>query len=182
MEKETDIRRKELIRSAAGGVCLAVIYVSSIYFIAAIGYKSEIAAVIFAVVMAAVYFVTLISPNKKYWLLKYLLSIPLSFGVLMYFRLTGYAVRALNWAYPGYGNLSAGGRFAGSIQLLSFSGLCMFAVLISLFIRTRKGGVFEKIRDIVSLSITVLIVISVILFETQLPDKILAGCLISPFV
>ena len=175
MEKNISFGKKELIRSTAGAFCLAVIYVSSIFLIAAIDYKSEIAAIIFAVFMSALYFLTLISPDKKCWLLKYLLSVPFSFGVLKYFHLTDYAVRTLNWAIPDYGRFSAGGRLYGLMQVLSFSGLCLFAIILSLFSKWRKGGRFGKVQDIVCISVTVLIVISVLLFETRLPEKILAG-------
>ena len=120
---------KENIRSIAGALCLAVMYVSSIYLIAAISYKSVTGAVIYALFIAAAYFLTLISPDKKKWLLKYLLSVPLSFGVIWYFWLTEYSVRALNWTYPDYGRFSAGGNFNGLVQVISFSALCLVAII-----------------------------------------------------
>ena len=166
---------RETIRSIAGALCLAVMYVSSIFLIAAISYKSEPGAVIYALFISVIYFLTLISPDRKKWLLKYLLSIPLSFGVINYFWMTEYSVRALNWAYPGYGRFSAGGNLSGLMQVILFSGICLIAIIASLFIKPRKGKTFDKLQNIVCLAVTVAIVISVLLLEMQFPDKILAG-------
>lgn len=166
---------KENIRSIAGALCLAVMYVSSIYLIAAISYKSVTGAVIYALFIAAAYFLTLISPDKKKWLLKYLLSVPLSFGVIWYFWLTEYSVRALNWAYPDYGRFSAGGNFNGLVQVISFSALCLVAIIASLFIKPKKESNFRQLQDIACIAVTAGIVTAVLVLEMQFPEKVLAG-------
>lgn len=166
---------KEVIRSIAGALCLAVMFVSSIFLIAAISYKSEPVAVIYALFISVVYFLTLISPDKKKWLIKYLLSIPLSFGIITYFWKTDYSVRALNWAYPEYGRFSAGGNLNGLMQVVLFSGISLVAIIVSLFIKPKKGNAFNKLQNIVCLAATAAVVIFTLLLEAQFPEKILAG-------
>ena len=166
---------KETIRSIAGAICLATIYISSIYLIAAISYMSESGAVLYALFIAIVYFLTLISPNKKYWLLKYLSSIPLSLAVLLYFWKTDYSVRALNWAYPDYGRFSAGSNLKGLMQVILFSAICLVAIILSLFIKPKKANSFGKFQNIACIATSAIIVITVLLLETQFPDNVLAG-------
>ncbi|MBO4637500.1 MAG: hypothetical protein J5685_10185 [Clostridiales bacterium] len=165
---------KENIRSIAGALCLAVIYVSSVYLIDAISYNSEVWAMIYALFIAVAYCLTLISPDKKRWLLKYLLSIPLSFGVNMYFVMTDYSLRALNRAIPDYGRPSAGGNMAGFIRLMSFSVLCLVALIVSLFFKPRKGKTFGKFQNAACIAVTVAVVAAVLILQSQFPDKILA--------
>ena len=165
----------EYLRSAAGALCLAVIYVSSVELISLISYMSEVGAVIYGLLIAVLYFLTLISPNKKQWLLKYLLSIPFSFVVFGYFNLTDYSVRALNWVKPGYGRFSAGGNFARLFMAILFSAVCLVAVISSLFIKPQKDSSFKKIQNVVCVASTILIVISVLYLQMQFPEKILVG-------
>ena len=111
----------------------------------------------------------LLSENRKEVLAKWLLSVPLSNLLLQYFWNTNYAVRALNWVYPGYGMQSAGGRFAGSMLLLIQTVLCGIG-LIAAFSRPQKADrKAAAIRLCIGGGCTLAVIAAVLLLETQFP-------------
>ena len=81
---------------------IAIIYTANLFLVPVIDNKYGLTVSFIYMAFAAVlYGFALVSRNKGSWLLKWGVSIPLSFLILQYFRITDYLVRALNWVFPG---------------------------------------------------------------------------------
>lgn len=164
------MNRKELLLNIISSVEAAIIFVSTIFIEEIISGKYGIAASLVYMVFADVlYGMSLISVNKKTWLLKWGLSIPFSFIVISYFHITNYSVRALNWAFPDYGNPSAGSKFAAVILLLISSAMCLICGLISLFIKPKDHDRFKSVIFIITSVFAALIICVVLILERQFP-------------
>ena len=107
---------------------------------------------------------------KKTWLLKWGISVPGAFLVLLYFWAVHYSVRALNWVFPDYGRQSAGGRFADSFLLVVFSAMCLISGMISLFVKINDYDRFRRIQFIVTTVSAVATVCIVLILEKQFPS------------
>ena len=81
-----------------------------------------------------------------------------------------YALRALNWVIPDYGRQSAGGRLAGSFELLTLAALCLVGLIVSIFVRPKNYERFRKIQFAVCMVLTVIIIAAVFILEGQFPS------------
>ena len=162
---------KGFISAIVSAVEISVFYVSTIFIADIVSDKYGFAAAVVYMVFAAVlYGIALISRNKKEWLLKFGASIPFSLLCLLYFRLTDYSIRALNWVFPDYGLPSAGGQFASSFLFVIFSVMCLICLMISLFIRIKDYEKFSKIQLVITSVFAVLIICAVLILERQFPS------------
>ena len=162
---------KGFILAVVSAVEISVFYVSTIFIVNIVsGRYNFAAAVIYMVLAAVLYGITLVSRNKKEWLLKFGASLPFSLLCLQYFRLTDYSVRALNWVFPDYGLPSAGGRFASSFLFVIFSVMCLICLMVSLFIRIKDYARFSKIQLVITSVCVILIVSIVLILERQFPS------------
>ena len=163
-------KKKELLKMPLFSLLLAIFYVSAIFVSDIISYKSIILAFIYIALSAVLYDVAFVSPEKKIALYKWLLSLPLSYLVFQYFWQTDYAIRALNWVFPGYGKASAGGNFAGFIQLMLLSGLCIAGGAAGLFITPKNWKSFARVQLIVCIFFGLCIIAAVVCMERSFPS------------
>ena len=164
------MNRKELLPDIISAMEAAIFFVSTIFIEEIISRKFGLAvSMVYIFFAAALYGMSLISANKKTWLLKWGLSIPFSFIVISYFHLTNYSVRALNWTFPDYGNPSAGSKFAAVILLLISSAMCLICGLISLFIKPKDHDRFKSVKFIITSVFAALIICVVLILERQFP-------------
>lgn len=148
---------------------MAVQYVSAIFMTELLSCKSSLLAVLCTLLTAAVWTVLLLSESKRDVLLKWLLSVPLCYPVLLYFWHTHFAVRALNWALPGYGSQSAGGAFAGSLLVVLLAAFCAIGLLAALARPQEPSPKREAIRLGIGAGCTVITVAAVLLLGIQFP-------------
>ena len=149
---------------------IAIIFTANIFIVPLTGNKFNFTvSLVYMVFVAALYGFALVSRNKRAWLLKWGVSIPFSFLILQYFRITDYSIRALNWVYPGYGRPSGGGQFADLFLGILFTAMCLICGLVSLFISRKLPDRFRKIQFAVMLLFSVLTVCAVLMLEMQFP-------------
>lgn len=164
------IKKMNLFKIALFAGLSAVFYVSSLFISDIISFKSTILAFIYILVIAFVYGMSLVSEERKSVIIKWLLSIPLSYLVLQYFWKTHYSIRALNWIFPDYGRQTSGGNFAGFILMIFFSVLCLAGGIAALSFKPENYESFEKIQISVSCIFGVIIIFAVIFLERQFPS------------
>ncbi len=148
---------------------MAVQYVCAVFLGEIISYAGLVPALLYLALMAAVWVLLLLSENRKEVLAKWLLSVPLSNLLLQYFWNTHYAVRALNWAYPGYGTQSAGGGFAVFVLLLLQTVLCGIGLIAAFSSPQKADPKAEAIRLCIGGGCTLAVIAAVLLLETQFP-------------
>lgn len=149
---------------------IAIIFTANIFIVPLTGNKFNFTvSLVYMVFVAALYGFALVSRNKRAWLLKWGVSIPFSFLILQYFRITDYSIRALNWVFPGYGRPSGGGQFATAFMTILFTAMCLISGLISIFISSRTSVRFKRIQFIAVLLFSVLTVGAVLMLEMQFP-------------
>lgn len=166
-----DLNKNDVIRDLILGAELAVFYVSAIFLETIINDTCGFGVtIIYLLGVAALYGFTLVSKNKIEWLLKWVVSIPVSFLVLLYFRKTNYAIRALNWILPGYGRDSAGGRFVAGFLFMILSALCVVGGIISLFAEKEKYDYVNGVQLIASSLLAVVIIVAVLAPESMFPS------------
>ena len=162
---------KNTINIAMLSSCLAVMYISDIFLIEVSSYKFELPATFILIgLMAILYFMSLISKERKYTITKWLLSIPLAIPVWYCFVKSNYSLRALNWAIPEYGGQSGGGAFAVVYLWALFSGLCIIALLASIAVKPKLPEKVWSKQLYVSITVTLLIISAVIILGRQFPS------------
>ncbi|SFD02025.1 hypothetical protein [Ruminococcus albus] len=165
------LNKNDVIRDLILGAELAVLYVSAIFLETIINDTCGFGVtIIYLLGVAALYGFTLLSKNKIEWFLKWGVSILFSPLVLLYFWETNYAIRALNWVIPGYGRESAGGGFVRAFLLIILSVLCIVGGIYSLTVNTKYYDVLKKVQLIVSSFFTVVIIVAVLVLETEFPS------------
>lgn len=151
------------------GAILALFFVPAIFLSDIIFWKTDWLGFAYIAFMAALYGLALISKSKLLALFKWLASLPFAYLVFEYFWNTKYALRSLNWVFPGYGKQSAGGAFASMGLTVMFGVLCIAAFVKALFIKPRNYILFEKIQLCVCTAAAVCIVIITLFLEKQFP-------------
>ncbi len=166
------IKKKDLFKDILFAAFLAIIFVSTIFISQIISYKNEM-WFIYELFIALLYGFALISNKISDTIFKWLFSLPLSYMVFEYFWTTEYAVRGLNWVFPYYGESSAGGNFAGFIQLCVLLFVCGISMVVAFTMtspdKIKKYRSFEKIQMIVCGVLGVVVVLTVIILEQQFP-------------
>ncbi|MBQ8966226.1 hypothetical protein [Ruminococcus sp.] len=171
------MKKSEVFTGLIAAAEISVIFVSAMFIADILSWSGGFfAALVYILLAAALYVLALISSSKKLWLLKWGVSVPLSFLVLQYFRYTDYMVRSLNWVFPNYGRQSAGGNFAGMLLLAVLSFMCLAGGLTALSMSREDKG--SDIRRLIVTSVfTAMIVYGVLVCEAQFPsyESIFAG-------
>ena len=152
------------------GIILALFFVPAVFLSDIIFWETDWLVLVYVVFMAALYGFALISKSRLQALFKWLASLPFAYLAFQYFWSTKYALRSLNWVFPGYGKQSAGGAFASMGIMVLFGILCVAAFVIALFIKPRNYSRFEKIQLCVCTAAAVCIVIVTLLLEKQFPS------------
>ena len=169
------MKPKDIMTDAVLSLSIAVLFVSTIFLSDMISIKLSPLEFVLIVFTAFLYGLGMVSRDIKPWILKWILSIPVSFVVIQYFWKTDFSLRALNWILKDYGNTSAGGRFAGFI-LICFQVICCFISGIAgiaagkALVDRDKYEDFERKQVIVGLAVALLIVIITVLLERNFPS------------
>ena len=148
---------------------MAAQFVSAVFMTELISCKSSVLALLCTILTAGIWTVLLLSESRGEVLLKWLLSVPLCYPVLLYFWHTHFAVRALNWALPGYGSQSAGGAFAGSLLVVLLAAFCAIGLLAALARPQAPSPKREAVRLGIGAGCTVITVAAVLLLTSQFP-------------
>lgn len=148
---------------------IAIQFSAAVYLGEIISYAGLVPALLYLVLTAAVYMLLLLSEKKVEALAKWFLSMPLCNLVMLYFWNTNYAVRALNWVYPGYGMQSAGGKFTASGLLLVQAALCGIGVIAAVSRPQKPDQKATAIRLCIGGGCTLAVIAAALLLETQFP-------------
>ncbi len=155
---------------------MALLYISSLFLVDMIFFRSSVWAIMFSAVTAMVYGFYMVSKNKLFCLLKWGLSIPFSYIVIKWFWSVNFSVRAIYWLDPEYGNLSGGSAFASGSMLMVLSFLFLLNGIIGAVIgqemivklRGTDTG-FELIQVVTAVVISIVIIIIAISLEGVFP-------------
>lgn len=152
---------------------LAVMYITTIFLSEIISYRFSMLGFAYMFFISIVYGFAMMSRSKKEALIKWALSLPFSYLVIQFFWRTQFAIRALNWVFPGYGKQSAGGKFAGFIEVCVLSLLCLITGVAALFVKPKKcdDNGLDKIQMIICTVVTLGIIVAVLVIEGCLPLK-----------
>ena len=113
---------------------ISILFASSVFIADLISIRRSPFEYGYILLAALLYGFGMVSRNIRRWGLKWVLSVPISYLVMQYFRQTEFSIRALNWVLPEYGKRSAGGNLAGlyllCIQLIvcAISGIAGISV------------------------------------------------------
>ena len=122
---------------------MAVLFVSWSFLNDMIFFKySFFAAAVFSVVSAFIYGIYMVSSNKWLCLLRWGLSLPLSYAVINYFWETNFAARAIFYLDPEYGCHSASEASATGLMMIMLSILFLFGGLIGTAV---DANIFVKV-------------------------------------
>lgn len=148
--------------ATASAVLVSFIFLSEILSI-----SSELLLILGMLIVPVFYAVIMVSENMKTVLLKWAVSLPLTYLWFNYFWAVHYAIRALNWASEGYGRQSAGGNFAGFIEISMFILLCGAGLMFALNNSSEKIKAFCKKQTIIGLAVFVVNALIVVCLERQ---------------
>lgn len=160
---------------------MAVFFVTTVFLSDIISWKANLwVTLAYLAVMAALYGALLIGSVSELFI-KWGLSLPLSYLVINWFWETDFAVRSLNWAFPGYGRQSAGGGFAFGVLIMTFLGACLGAFIAALCIsilgKPKAHPAFLKAQVRAGGALLAAVIIVTILLEKRFPtyDEIFGG-------
>lgn len=162
---------------------MSVFFVTTLFLADIISWKNDKAALAYVIFMVVLYGI-MIYGHFVYYFIKWVISLPLSYLVINYFWKTNYAVRSLNWMFPGYGKMSAGGGFAFGVITVGFviacfisMGIAFFLSAASLNVKAEKVAVFEKIQLGLGVLLSVFIIALTVALERKFPsyESIFAG-------
>ena len=156
-------------------IAVSIIYVSTIFLSHLVFIKIFPLGFVYLILAAVLYGLGMISRNNKSWILKWLLSVLFSYIVLRYFWQTDFSIRALNWVLPGYGKESAGGGFAGLVEVCYRLILCFVSGIASIFLgkviaERGKYEKFGKIQLIITATIALILVVITMALESRFPS------------
>lgn len=148
-----------------------MIFVSSLFLGDVISFKSgDWMPFIYMGLMGVFYFFVLISAKRKMAIFKWLLSIPLSIPIWYWFLKCEFAIRALNWAIPGYGSWSLVSGVTVEILLMFLLGACGIALLVSIIAVPKLPEKIWRLQPVISIVITVAVIAAVLILERQFPS------------
>ncbi|MGN0160075.1 MAG: hypothetical protein ACI4AQ_01670 [Lachnospiraceae bacterium] len=167
-----DTKKIEFLKLLGCSTMLAVLFTSSTFLTDLI--SGGIIAFIYTGFIVVIYTGIIISSKGRKVLLKWLLSIPISFICTQYFVQTHYAVRAVNWRYPEYGEVTGGAAAADGFLILLKMQFCLIGIVAAFMCSgTIKPEQYEKLERIQLKYGTILSVIHVVIvmiLETQFPS------------
>jgi hypothetical protein len=160
----------KIINTIICSATMASVMVSAIFLSEIISISNYLFVFPYLVLVAVIYAIMLLSESKKNILLKWLLSLPLSYLCINYFWKTNYSIRALNWIIPDYGKSSVGGDFSNFLLLIFLLFLCLLGIISAFCISSAKIKSYIKKQSLVGILIQIIIVIIVIYLETLFPS------------
>ncbi len=162
-------KAKSYIIDILSGQAIGFIFVSTMFVGELIAYHYAMAALLYFALMIVIHSLGFISDSNRSLLCRWITSIVSAFLFLQYFRRTYFAVRGLNWVFPGYGRASAGGGFAFLVALVCFSGCCLVGIIIVFSMKSEKYGQFRKYQLILILAVEAMIWIAVLILNSKFP-------------
>ena len=160
---------ESILKIIWSGTVLSVVFVSSVFLGDVISYKWDGLAWGYIFLAAGLYGVMFWNVSGLNAFLSWLVSLPLSYFVLQYFWKTHYAIRALNWAIPYYGENSAGENFAGSIRLFVFAVLCLVGIGVGMSCKSRDEERTERKRLVFGTVAAGVVIFFVLWLESKFP-------------
>lgn len=116
----------------------------------------------------------LFSEKVRYALMKWGLSLPISFVMWRYFISNDFYMRSLNWAIPNYGDSTVGGDIAGFIAVSSLLFIEMpfvgIAIGISHKVKNQKLEKALNVMEIIASVVCIVITLTVIHLNTIMPQ------------
>lgn len=168
------MNKKEFLHILLCSVLLAVFSVPTLFLGQIISYKFDILQFVYCGLMAILYALMIKSDKLVKVFLKWIISLPVSYLLFLYFWKTNYAVRALNWIFEGYGKMSAGGGFAFLFYLGAFCFFYAFAILFSVFcvypIKVLNYDQLKKFQFCVGSVIGIIVIAVILLLESVFPS------------
>lgn len=149
---------------------MSLVFVSAIFLSEIISIASDLFVLPYLLLVSLIYAAMLLSESKKIVLLKWIVSLPLSYLCFNYFWKTNYSIRALNWMISGYGKQSAGANFAGFLLLIFLLFLCLCGMIFASSKSSEKIKPYTKIQLIAGTMILILIVMVIVYLETLFPS------------
>lgn len=117
---------------------------------------------------------SIFSEKIRYALLKWGLSLPISFVMWRYFISNDFYMRSLNWVIPNYGDSTVGGDIAGFFAVSSLLFVEMpfvgIAIGISHKVKNPKLEKAMKIMKIIASVVCIVITLTVIHLNTIMPQ------------
>lgn len=161
--------RSEAAKTVLFAAMISVLFVCAVFLSDIISYVSTVLSIMYIILSAAIYGFCLISRNRIIWLVKWGLSLPLSYIVFNYFQTYHYSIRALNRVFPDYGRQTAGGAFAMVGLFFMLCILCAVSGIAAMFIKPKNTAVFSKVQLITAVCAGGITVAAVLLLEQQFP-------------
>lgn len=147
---------------------MALIYVSGIFLSDILSFSMALTG-LYIVFTAALYALAAVGRDSRTAFIKWAVSVPFAYLVIQYFRRTDYAIRSLNWLYPGYGRQSAGGAFAALFNMLALSVLCLPGIIAGANAKPEVHKRLQKIQPAVIISADIIITSAVLILESRFP-------------
>lgn len=167
------MNKKELLHTLLCSVLLAVFSVPTLFLGQIMSYIYDVLPFVYCALMAILYALMIKSDKMLKILIKWGISLPVSYLLFLYFWKTNYAVRALNWIFEGYGNMSAGGGFAFLFYLGVFCVFYAISVLLSVcWVYPIKALNYNKLRKLqlcVGPAVGITVIAVTLILESRFP-------------
>lgn len=170
--------KSPIVRSsvAFGAFQIAALFIPAHLLINILSMKANGAEFLAIMICGFLSFFTIFGESVKSAALKWLLSLPITFILIVFFRGSNFYLRALNWAIPDYGEASMGGLWASGFLLICHAAASFFSLLLGLGMSSlRKDIKSEKIIKFITISekicavVSIAIVLTVMVFDISMP-------------
>ena len=126
------------------------------------------------IVCGGLCFAAVCSDSVKTALLKIVLSFPFTVIFRQVQIRAELHIRALNWIHPGYGKFSAGGNFAGFVELLFLAAAILTgfiaAGMVSEFVKNEKAiHVISAVQKYAVPAVSAAVIAAVLLINSMMP-------------
>lgn len=173
----TNSKRKYIGEIILGAVQAAVLFLPMTFLVDIVSWKDDQYIYTFLIIgiSALFYGIALVSRSMGQFVLKWLLSLPVSATLWYYFVQTHFSIRSLNWVFPDYGKQSAGGAFASAFFMVVQFGSCFLTWCIACFYSGRskdgrKSPFLDILQKAVCSSICIGIAVIVVVLERTFPS------------
>ena len=124
--------KKKFAADALLAADISVIFVSGIFMFILLSCEALPLAFLYLAMSAALVGFCFASKDPFEWVTKVLMCIPFSALAFVFFWKTHFAVRAVNWVFPGHGSESGASRSASGLLLLMYGAACLVCALVAL--------------------------------------------------
>ena len=167
MKKEKRLKAVNIIICS---MAMSAVIVSAVFLSEIISIASNLLLLPYLLLVVVLYVAMLLSESNKSVLVKWVVSLPLSYLCFNYFWKTHYSVRALNWVINDYGKQSAGGNFAGFATLVFLLILCLAGIIFAFVKSSEKIKSYIKSQSLTGITMIILIMAIVLYLETLFPS------------